>query len=244
MNLKDQIAKIVVNQYDVNNKMAGPDWVLRAQTGAIDYVECIMDESAELRRCAVPFKFWDPSEFPLDLQNAKMEVVDIFHFAISLEIAGWVNVPRENEGVLSEDAKNTYLQEVAGEIFRGFEEYRQDSEGLDIEGLDPLLTIKGALRSFNAYLLAMESIDWSLFASLVAAVDLTPDSLFSIYLAKAELNKFRTSKRASDGRYAKVWANGKEDNANMMDWMSGLAGYTPTSEEVSSWLHANYQIGA
>lgn len=229
------LQRIVRVQNAVNNQMAGFDWIARVRSGDIDYIECIMDESAELRRCAVPFKFWDKSEFPLDMDNAQMEVVDIFHFALSFQIAEYANnvvVVEGNDDVGSHDVELA-LNRVASTIEHGFE---------SLHDLPTAFNLKSALRDFNGVLLAADTVGWDLFAQMVYAVGLTPESLFSLYFAKSELNKFRTEMRAAHGTYRKVWANGHEDNHNLMKWARSLP-VPPTPEECRDWLHANYNTG-
>ena len=218
---------IVRIQLTVNNTMAGEDWITEAiKAERIDYSWAALDESAELWRCAVPFKFWDRTEFVMDSENAKMEVVDLLHFAIAQELA----TVNHNESPKNSDE---LIDLVAALMEKG-------SSWSESEG-DPQKNLRLALKAFIHGLTDPEGtkINWTALFNMAHAVDLTPETLIALYKAKAILNKFRTQMRAN-GKYHKVWLESKEDNYYLTQWLSTQPTIPPEAE-VMNWLVSTYR---
>ena len=218
---------IVRIQLTVNNTMAGENWITEAiEAQRIDYSWAALDESAELWRCAIPFKFWDRTEFVMDTENAKMEVVDLLHFAIAQDLAS------VNHGEAPETSE-VLVEMVAARMDKG-------SSWSESEG-DPQKNLRLNLKAFIHGLThpSGTQIDWTALFNLAHAVDLTPESLIALYKAKAILNKFRTQMRAN-GKYHKVWLESKEDNYYLTQWLSTQPAMPPEAD-VMNWLVSTYR---
>jgi dimeric dUTPase (all-alpha-NTP-PPase superfamily) len=90
--LNSRIGADMVDVDAVGDKEAIARWTQK-------FVTAMQQELAELVDC-VPWKWWRPEEAqPYDRQNARVEIVDLFHFLISLS---------QLHGMSAEDVYNTY----------------------------------------------------------------------------------------------------------------------------------------
>lgn len=90
--LNHRIGADMVDVDAVGDKEAIARWTQK-------FVTAMQQELAELVDC-VPWKWWRPDEAqPYDRQNARVEIVDLFHFLISLA---------QLHGMSAEDVYNTY----------------------------------------------------------------------------------------------------------------------------------------
>lgn len=222
--LYDRFRAIAAHQFSVNAKMAGADWMAQAKTRErIDYAWATLDETAELWRCSIPFKFWDLTEFTMDSENARMEVVDLLHFALSQEL-----VNRHVDDPQDEDL----FAAVAEAMLSGYRRLtRADKES-------PLgyMALKQSLLGFIHAATnprGME-VEWSCLFEMAEYFG-GLDKVLCLYQAKAALNLFRTEMRAANGTYSKIWLNDKEDNYYLTSWINDLP-YTPSQEEILTWL--------
>ena len=224
--LLETMKEIVRIQQSVNDQMAGESWIKEAvEATRVDYSWAALDEAAELWRCAVPFKFWDKSAFAMDEENARMEVVDLLHFAISQELA---NVYAANES-MSTDQR---VAKVAGLMVDGMVQASQPSfEG----GLRPCLKnlIHGLTHPKG------NRVYWQSLFGLASSTDMKPETLVLLYKAKSVLNKFRTQMKAN-GKYQKIWLDYKEDNYYLTQWLSAQS-TPPTEPEIMNWLVSTYR---
>jgi hypothetical protein len=222
---------IVSIQLSVNNAMAGPDWITAAIDGTvIDYSWAALDESAELWRCAIPFKFWDKTEFQMDSENARMEVVDLLHFAVAQQLAvvNHVSNPEDEDELVSLVASEITSAAAVENIGDAIEQDKQAELRASLKAfIHDLTTPSGAL------------INWGALFRMSRAVGMTPDTLGALYKAKAILNKFRTQMRAN-GKYSKVWLDSKEDNYYLTQWLASQPSL-PAEAEVMNWLVTTYR---
>ena len=123
MQAKDMLSEIFNMQAELNSRIGidtlnvpngkQPEWVL-------NYCRAMSQEIAELTD-SVPWKWWAKYQ-EFDKQNARVEVVDLFHFLISLAQVLWmsaedvydayiaknkVNFDRQNSGYTKKDADDS-----------------------------------------------------------------------------------------------------------------------------------------
>ncbi|NLB54266.1 MAG: dUTPase [Lentisphaerae bacterium] len=123
MQAKDMLSEIFNMQAELNSRIGidtlnvpnekQPEWVL-------NYCRAMSQEIAELTD-SVPWKWWAKYQ-EFDKQNARVEVVDLFHFLISLaQVLGMsaedvydayiaknkVNFDRQNSGYTKKDADDS-----------------------------------------------------------------------------------------------------------------------------------------
>jgi dimeric dUTPase (all-alpha-NTP-PPase superfamily) len=142
-----------------------------------------------------------------DLDNAKTELVDIWHFMLS--------------ATLSEHLKES-LFEIRKDIEASIEiKYNLSEDTLEMGEamIQKVLDTKRALHF-------KESIDdysaYCIFFNLCSSVKLTFDELYQRYIVKNTLNEFRQNNGYNDGTYIKVW-EGKEDNVVALELAEKLS---------------------
>lgn len=123
---KDKLAAMFASQADLNRRIGvdttaipndeQPEWVL-------NYCRALSQETAELID-SVPWKWWARYQ-EYDKQNARVEIVDMFHFLISLA---------QVVGMSAEDVHDIYMQKNKLNFERqesGYTE-KNESDNLDI----------------------------------------------------------------------------------------------------------------
>lgn len=146
----------------------------------------IFDELAELMGSS-NWKWWKHQD-QYDKWNAKIEVIDIFHFALSIFILN-----------------KTYV--VSGDHVFG--------EGR--ENFGQLFDVDGNLNHsqfINKSVALLEQHCPSEMDELFAIAGMTAEEVSAIYVAKAQLNVFRQQSGYKDGSYAKI-QDGMEDNQRL-----------------------------
>lgn len=162
------------------------------------------DESMDFQRAAMielgelmdhyGYKWWK-KQTP-DVDQCKLEVVDIAHFVIS--------------HLIQDDLRNNKGYNHSVELFAG---------GIDeAYGLSYSLHPEG-IRSLLDKLIGMaaeKDFDSIALGSLMVMFDINFDELSDKYILKNTLNIFRNKNGYNEGTYIKNW-NGKEDNEVLME---------------------------
>lgn len=226
--LGDTVTWIVNTQDQVNLVSGGPDWASRTRSGAMDQALAILDEMIEFRHSFIRFRWWGGDEEPVDRANARMELVDAFHFMLSHSIA--------KMGVYTtiERVVNAVEEEGAFAI-------------LDSQANATPEVIQNDMRMLFKMFLARVLEDHSPFKllfRLCAYTDMDWSRLSSYYIGKATLNKFRQANGyATEPRtYLKLWRDGKEDNYYLMRAIDEMIdkGQTPSMNQIQAWLEEQY----
>lgn len=137
------------------------------------------------------WKWWKAHE--VDLFQAKMELVDIWHFILAQNI---INV---TEPWLLRNVETMYTHS-------------------DENTQPPVLDM---IEDFIRHCLMDDTIPVYQFFALCHQFELSWDELFNIYLGKNILNTFRTNNGYKDGTYIKAWGdNGEEDNVFLENLLS------------------------
>ncbi len=159
----------------------------------INYRRCAWMETAEFVD-SFDWKHWKHGVN--DIENAKTELVDIWHFLMSAELM-------ENGEV---DDKTL---EMSAEIVVDSNTMPMDT---NIYALAEFL-VKDLLN-YEMSIFPHESRGEILrtFFELCHLVGLSFDELYQRYIVKNTLNKFRQDNGYTDGSYIKIWHDGKEDN--------------------------------
>ncbi len=202
----EKIYEMLILQNELNNDTNGVEWRSdKTKNGKmINWKRCIYMETAELID-SFPWKHWKSIDAKPDLQNIKIELVDIWHFLMSYLL---------KYNSLDEAAKLIdNLKEQKSDIkIQNWENERVD-EYLDIfEELMALALIKNDSEAMQESLLEQ-------FFKACDSVGLGFDELYALYIGKNALNQFRQEHGYKEGTYKKIW-NGKEDNAVMQEILS------------------------
>lgn len=168
--------EVMLQLQDTMNSKVHPQW--REQNYA--WFRALWIECAELID-HYGYKWWKKQD--ADMQQVQLEVVDIWHFGLSMLIDG-----RD-------------FSAIAKEITTQLDNKKEnDAKGV-IEACEALVSSVLTTRQFNV-------VD---FWALLEASDMQFDQLFKQYVGKNVLNLFRQDHGYKEGSYIKTW-NGKEDN--------------------------------
>lgn len=198
-------------QQTLNDETNGKGWEsgYNKHNKLISWKRCIHMECAELID-SFPWKHWKNITHPTDWDNVKVEVVDIWHFVMSLLLEHYHAHQKGDIARLVEDVTNT----------QGFRDFCK--EAYDPSSFNPLEIIndiESLIHMTTGY--DMELFDGLLreYFNLALKCGVSIVELYRFYVAKNILNRFRQDHGYKEGSYVKVW-NGKEDNEVMLEILS------------------------
>lgn len=210
-----QLATMLTLQDNMNKKV-NPQWL----TAGYQYLRAAMIESVEgIEHHG--WKWWKAQQ--KDLPQLQMELVDIWHFALShiiIEFGGDI--------VASSSEIEAQLTAAKGSVtFDG-----RDYHFTELHILDNLELMAG--------LCAAKRFDVPLFMHIVVQADMDANELYRQYVGKNVLNFFRQDNGYKTGTYIKEW-NGREDNEHLVEVLDALDPELPDySEQVYKGLAARY----
>ncbi len=170
---------------DAMNRKVNPDW---RQAGYAWY-RAIWTECAEMLD-HYGWKWWKHQK--PDMEQVHLEIIDIWHFALSDLIL-----------------QNGSLEQAAERALEGLSN--------PLPGDD----FREAIERMAMDTIAAKSAHIERFASLLQLAELGFDDLFKTYVGKNVLNFFRQDHGYKDGSYVKTW-NGREDNEHLAEILASL----------------------
>ncbi len=204
----------------LQNKMnckVNPQWL----TAGYGYLRAAMVESVE----AIEhhgWKWWKAQH--KDLPQLQMELVDIWHFALSASI---IDYNGDVEATAHALAAQLAQQAEPMVTFDG-KDYAIKKQAL----LDNLELMAG--------LCAAKRFSVPLFMHIVAQCEMSGDELYRQYVGKNVLNFFRQDNGYKAGTYQKTW-QGREDNEHLVDVLDALDINNPDyADEVYQGLQQRY----
>jgi dimeric dUTPase (all-alpha-NTP-PPase superfamily) len=190
-NLKKQITTMLELQAS-NNVIVHPEWRMQnfqfLRAALIECGECIEH---------IGWKWWK-KQTP-DIQQAKLEMVDIWHFLLSHAIVS-SDLSKKSEEI----ADSIVLNLWSNHDFISF-----DGNKIAFRQL-PLLE---KLELFSA-MCAVRRMSIELFDAIILDLGMGWDELYTLYIGKNALNRFRQDNGYAKGTYTKIW-NGEEDNIHL-----------------------------
>ncbi len=133
---------------------------------------------------------WWKKQSP-DLAQVQLELVDIWHFGLSM--------------ALQDSADHDALAQVL--------------TGQFINATQADTAFAETLERFVAKVVGNKQFDVRLFAQLVAQAEMNFSDLYSMYVGKNVLNRFRQDHGYQEGSYQKLW-NGREDNEHLAELLT------------------------
>jgi len=201
----DKILLMLQLQKELNDSTNGENWTdgITKNGKKIDWNRCIYMECAEIID-SFAWKHWKNIDKEPDYNNLKIEVVDIWHFVLSLAIENYTKNMLGSIEVLAQDISQ----------MQNFQKIDNNDEKFsDIE------TIMSQVEKIIAISLDRDNLKIDVlinkFFDLVTMSGLNLSELYKLYVGKNILNQFRQDHGYKDGSYIKVW-NGEEDNVVMM----------------------------
>lgn len=201
---------------DGMNKKVNPDWL----NAGYAYLRAAMIESVEgIEHHG--WKWWKAQH--KDLPQLQMELVDIWHFALSaiiIEFGGDIEKSAQTIAQQLESKRNTVM----------FDGVEYDFSAHDI--LDNLELMAG--------LCAAKRFDVPLFIKIVEQAEMDSDELYRQYVGKNVLNFFRQDHGYKAGTYIKIW-NNQEDNEHLVEVLNVLdISLHDYSDQVYAGLKSRY----
>jgi len=203
-------------QDEANTAMSSSAW--RDSTDdSLWYYRAINNELAELAT-HIGIKWWK-NEHPTDeiekaaFAQARMEVVDILHFALSYVI-------RDIHKKVQEPLYDTIVQMPALQYpvliplgrFAG-------NDAAMLNTTYDTVTINDFVEQCQFVTLANAGLPLNYLLVLAEMLGFTAQELYVTYIGKNILNKFRTANGQRDGSYLKIW-NGIEDNEYLSSFLN------------------------
>lgn len=221
-----KIAEMVTLQQSLNDMTNGENWEagITKNGKKINWQRCIYMECAETID-SFGWKHWKNIEVATDWENLKIEVVDIWHFVMSLALQEY----KQKELGTIEDLVAQMIALPHFSLLIQEEEIGSEDEVMALveavmrDSLEKKLNLPRLLEDFFI---------------LVSQSGLNLDSLYKLYIGKNILNSFRQDHGYKDGSYIKVWS-GEEDNVVMsriLDESNDI-----TAKELYKRLSAEYK---
>ncbi|MCF6340476.1 MAG: dUTP diphosphatase [Sulfurimonas sp.] len=200
----DKILLMLQLQAELNDATNGEDWTkgITKNGRKINWQRCIYMECAEIID-SFSWKHWKSLNKEADWDNIQIEVVDVWHFVISLAIENYSQTLRggiDDLAINISELKCFNKIDTTNELFASQEEVIEKVENIMLHSLrEEILNLEGLICDFF---------------DLVVMSGLDLESLYKLYVGKNILNQFRQDNGYKDGTYIKVWA-GEEDNIVM-----------------------------
>jgi len=201
-------------QQKLNDETNGVGWEngYTKNNRIINWKRCIYMESAELID-SFNWKHWKDINKEADWENAIVEVIDIWHFIMSLALEDYKVNNRGDLASLVNDVINV----------QGFEHFTKEPYARDaVEPMDLMNDIESLIFLTTGHDLKIYDGLFKEYFALALKCGVNLKVLYKYYIAKNILNKFRQDHGYKEGTYVKTW-NGKEDNVVMMEILDDKA---------------------
>ena len=176
----------MASMQEEHNVQVHPQW----KEQGYEYYRAIWVECAEMLD-HFGWKWWKNQE--PDIDQVKLELVDIWHFA------------------LSELIRSEQLHEDLG------------AELANVEPIDSTPEIfRKAIESLAISSLQSRSFKMNNFTEAMRALPMDLKELFALYVGKNVLNRFRQDHGYKEGSYRKLWA-GREDNEHLIEILESIS---------------------
>jgi dimeric dUTPase (all-alpha-NTP-PPase superfamily) len=156
-----------------------------------DWYRAIWTECAEMLE-HYGWKWW--KKFDPDMPQVQLEVVDIWHFGMSLIL----------------QSTNKTMPQIAADIEPGFVDFKSQSD------------LRLTIEQVASKAVSEQSFDVALFVAMMSASNMSFADLYRHYIGKNVLNFFRQDHGYKDGSYIKIW-QGREDNEHLFEVLEEIS---------------------
>ena len=214
----NQIKQMFELQQQLNDNTNGKIWTEGATKDGrhISWLRCIYMEAAEAID-SFNWKHWKDIEGQPDLDNAKVELVDIWHFIMS-------------EAIHFGDTQ-------FAEAYEEMEPEKDINPELMIEILEKIVAAAAGAEVDKSQNALYEIT--GLFFKALANMSMDVPELYKRYVVKNQLNTFRQDHGYKDGSYIKIW-DAVEDNVIAFNIMDEHPDFTP--EQLYKKLEEEYKL--
>jgi dimeric dUTPase (all-alpha-NTP-PPase superfamily) len=179
------MVETMAEMQDSHNRQVHPQWL----TQGYEYYRAIWVECAELLD-HFGWKWWKKQD--PDLDQVKLEIVDIWHFGLS-DLIRANALPEALPALLAVSARAER----------------------DID------TFRLAVESLAEVTLARRAFAMKPFVAVLESLPMSFTELFELYVGKNVLNNFRQDHGYKTGEYLKLW-HGREDNEHLVEVLREL----------------------
>ena len=209
-----QMLTTMATMQEEHNQQVHPHW----RTQGYEYYRAIWVECAELLD-HYGWKWWK-HQAP-DLEQSRLELVDIWHFGLSELIRDNIELDGALEAFAALPDRPTSPGQTSGQI--------GDAEGF-----------REAVEMLAVQSLADKAFPLAAFVAALRALPVSFPELFELYIGKNVLNRFRQSHGYKEGTYKKMW-QGREDNEHLMEVLAEVQVSAPEYvTRLYSGLEARY----
>lgn len=200
----DKLLLMIQLQNQLNDSTNGDKWTdgITKNGKIINWNRCIYMECAEMID-SFSWKHWKSINKDPDWENLQIEVIDVWHFIISLAIE---NYAKTMKGTIEDLAINISQLESFSSIEINNNDFASQDEV--ISSVENIISLSLQKESLDLEVLLNE------FFTLVVQSGLNLQTLYRLYVGKNILNQFRQDNGYKEGTYIKEWA-GEEDNMVM-----------------------------
>jgi len=206
----EYIKEMFLLQQKLNDDTNGIDWEngYTKNGKIINWKRCIYMECAELID-SFNWKHWKDIEKPVNWENAVIEVVDIWHFVMSLAL---------------EDCKvnrHKSIDRLARDItdIQGFENFTKEPNNINnANSMEIINDVEIIIHETTGFKVDIYNSLIQNYFSLSLKCGVNLSILYKYYIGKNVLNGFRQDHGYKEGTYKKVW-DGKEDNVVMVSFL-------------------------
>jgi hypothetical protein len=196
----------MLTMQDRMNRRIHEDW----QTRNFEWYRAIWIECGELIE-HYGYKWWKKQE--ADLEQVRLEVIDIWHFGLSALFGG-----------------GRAVEQIAAEVAAELAGHQPGGPG-----------VREATEELARYALQTRGFSPARFWDLMLAAGLDFDDLYTAYVGKNVLNFFRQDHGYKAGTYVKTWA-GREDNEHLVELVAPLdKGAGDFADQVYRALESRYR---
>ncbi len=217
--MKDKILKMFLLQEELNRKI-NENW--RDIRTKEDFSRATWIECAELVD-SLPWKWWKKME--TDIDNVKIEIVDIYHFIMSYTLLGL----KRPEDVMSHTDVEYFIKGL-----------NEDFHNIDVEG-DYINHYLGETEKEKRIIFLTERVaefflrqishEGNFFFGLLVRSVMDFNEFYLLYMGKNILNHIRQEEGYKDGSYKKM-INGMEDNHYLLHIIKRIQDEKELEEEI------------
>lgn len=201
---QQQFEAMLTLQHRMNSKVH-PEWFKQG----FAYYRALWIECAELMEHH-GYKWWK-KQTP-DLEQVRLEIVDIWHFGLSMLIDG------------------RSFKDIAAEMEQSLQNYNRSDQ-----------TTLVATETLAESALSSREFSVPHFWALLQSAEMNSNDLYRMYVGKNVLNFFRQDHGYKEGSYLKLWA-GREDNEHLMEISNSIdSASTNFEKELYEALAVRYQ---
>ena len=213
----EKVLEMLLLQQELNDATNGEGWEAgkTKNNKTINWKRCIYMECAEMID-SFAWKHWKAIDADPDWANLQIEVVDVWHFIMSLGLEDY----SQNFRGSIEDLAMNISQEPGYQKLQTEDALEFATPSVIMAKVEDLI-----LNTVNRDNLDGPKLFEDFFElAYMSKLDLI--SLYRLYVGKNILNQFRQDHGYKEGTYIKVW-NGEEDNVVMQRLWEENAALTP-----------------